>query len=193
LKTGISEEQYKKAAEIIGCEVAVIKAVDEVESKGSGFLPDGQVKILFEPHIFWKRLQAQGIDPTKHQKGNEDILYPKWVPGKYGSVSSQWNRMDRAIKINRVAALESASYGRYQVLGCNYTYCGFKSAQELLNYLHINEGNHLDVFVRFIKSMKLDDDLRNKQWESFSKGYNGSGYKLNKYDEKLIKAYNKFK
>ena len=33
----LSENDYKEAAQLLGCEVAAIKAVTKVESDGSGF------------------------------------------------------------------------------------------------------------------------------------------------------------
>ena len=47
--------------------------------------------------------------------------------------------------------------------------------------------------IRYIKVNKLDVHLRNLNWAAFAKGYNGASYKVNKYDEKLATAYNKFK
>jgi hypothetical protein len=43
--------------------------------------------------------------------------------------------------------------------------------------------------INFIKSAKLDDELRAKNWAAFAKGYNGSGYRANQYDTRLAKAY----
>src|ERR687890_519428 len=105
----ITDIQFEKSSKLLGVEPAVIKAVAKVESNGEGFLPDGKPKILFEPHIFWKQLRRRNIKPERHTKGNEDILYPIWKPGKYGTVSKQHDRLDRAMKINREAALSSAS------------------------------------------------------------------------------------
>jgi hypothetical protein len=35
--------------------------------------------------------------------------------------------------------------------------------------------------------------LENLDWAKFARGYNGAGYKQNKYDEKLAAAYKKYK
>ena len=48
----LSEADFEWAAKELGCEVAVVKAVDDVESKGKGFLPCGIPVILFEAHVF---------------------------------------------------------------------------------------------------------------------------------------------
>lgn len=50
----LTEQGYIDAAKELGCEVAAIKAVAEVESRGLGFLPTGEPKILFECHRFFK-------------------------------------------------------------------------------------------------------------------------------------------
>ncbi|MEE8298899.1 MAG: N-acetylmuramidase domain-containing protein [Thermodesulfobacteriota bacterium] len=35
--------------------------------------------------------------------------------------------------------------------------------------------------------------LKKRDWANFARRYNGPGYKKNKYDEKLERAYNKYK
>ena len=42
----ITEQQYKEVSELIGCDLATIKAVAEVESNGSGFDDKGRIKML---------------------------------------------------------------------------------------------------------------------------------------------------
>ena len=51
-KEKINEKDFKDAATKIGCSVAAIKAVAEVESKQSGFDEKDQPVILFERHVF---------------------------------------------------------------------------------------------------------------------------------------------
>jgi hypothetical protein len=52
-----------------------------------------------------------------------------------------------------------------------------------------SEANQLEGMINFIKSAKLDDELRAKNWAGFARGYNGSGYRANQYDTRLAKAY----
>jgi len=42
----LTDDQIRAAAEAAGLEPAALKAIDEVESRGAGFLADGQPKIL---------------------------------------------------------------------------------------------------------------------------------------------------
>lgn len=188
----LTEQDYINAASILSVEVACIKAVTEVESSGSGFNADGSVKILFEPHVFWKQLKQRGIDPAQHKAGNEDILYMGWGEKPYGKYSAQWNRLNRARAINEDAALCSASYGIFQVMGFHFKICGFDSVQHFVNAMQESEGRQLEAFCSFVKANHLDDELRAKLWAQFALGYNGSGYKKNNYDKKLAAAYQKY-
>lgn len=183
MKTGISELKFKEAAKKIGCSVSAIKAVDSVESKGSGFLGSVEVKILFEPHIFWKYLKKAGIEPVL-----SDICYPKWGTKPYGLTSTQHARLQKAVKINRDIALMSASWGRFQIMGFNYKTCGCKTIQEFINKMSHSEESQLDLFVNYIINSHLDDELRAKDFKGFALQYNGPLYYKHNYDGKMKDA-----
>lgn len=189
----ITDNQFTASAKALNVEVAAIKAIAEVESSGDGFLADGKPKILFEPHIFWKQLRQKGIDPNLFMEENADILYPTWKPGAYGPVSKQHERMEKAARINRDAALLSASWGRFQIMGFNWKACGAANLQEFINDMYKDEDAQLHRFTIYIKSTFLDDELRNHDWAGFARGYNGPQYTRNKYDVKLKNAYVKYK
>lgn len=183
----ISEQVYQRQAKRLGCDVAAIKAVEEVESNGRGMLPDGRPKILFEPHIFWRELRERGIKPI-----TSDICYKDWRPGAYGPVSAQHSRLERAAAINRDAALESCSWGKFQIMGFNFKLCGCANIQEFVNKMYQGEESQLDLFVTYLINVGLADELRDKRWPAFSFRYNGPRYAENKYDTKLAKAYKKY-
>jgi len=179
----ITEQGFTDSAARIGCTVAAIKAVAEVES--------GAPVILFEPHIFWKRLKAHGVNPASIA-GAADILYPTWKPGAYGPSSKQHGRLERAAAIHRDAALESASWGKFQILGMNWRSCGVESLQAFINAMYQSEDEHLKLFTGYIIRTGLDDELRELDWKGFARAYNGPLYWKNQYDVKLKKAYVKF-
>jgi hypothetical protein len=183
MKIGISEAKFKEAAKKIGCAVSTIKAVDKVESRGGGFLDSGEVKILFEPHIFWKYLKRAGITPIR-----SNICYPVWGTLPYGKTSEQHSRLQEAVKINRDVALLSASWGRFQIMGFNYKTCGCNSIQDFINKMFESEESQLDLFVNYIINSNLDDELKNKDYKGFASGYNGAYYFKNSYDVKLKNA-----
>jgi N-acetylmuramidase/Putative peptidoglycan binding domain len=192
--TPTSETDIETAARLLNCEVAAIKAVNEIESGGRrGFLADGKIMILFEGLVFWKELKKMGINPNTVVKGNENVLYESWTKVFYQGGTLEHDRLNKAIKINKIAALASASYGKFQIMGNNFAACGFTNVEAFVEAQKVSEGNQILAFVAFLKTNKLDTALRNKNWKAFAKGYNGPAYAANKYDEKLEKAYNKYK
>lgn len=188
----ITEQQYKASASELNVDVAAVKAVADVESGGEGFFSVGVPKILFEPHVFWKELRRVGIDPHQHVLGNDDILYPIQGTKPYGKFSQQHSRLERAAKIHREAALKSASWGKFQIMGYNYQLAGYTTLQDFINAMYKSEDEHLKAFVSYIKSRFLDDELKAKDWKAFARQYNGSLYWKNKYDTKLAAAYKKY-
>lgn len=181
----LTDKALHDAAKSLNVELAVIRAVDEVESRGAGFLPDGHVKILFERHKF-------------HQftKGKYDTSHPNISnskPGGYSSAKSQYARFSRAFELDKEAAMKSASWGRYQIMGFNYADAGFGSVGSFVDAMKTGEDAQLKAFVNIIRSWGLAPELREHQWASFARQYNGPKYRRNKYDEKLAAAYAKFK
>lgn len=187
----LNDDDYLDAARYLNTDPAVIHAVDEVESGGAGFLPDGKIKILFEGHIFYRYTKG------KFASSNPDICYPTWTTKYYtkGDVQQRGDgelaRLQRAIKLDRKAALMSASYGRFQVMGFNFALCGYKTVDEFFDAMQTDETKHLEAFISYIEATRLDDALRDLDWARFAKGYNGPEYWKNKYDEKLQAAYEK--
>lgn len=167
---------------------AAIKAVIKVESRGRGYQKDGKLLILFEGHIFWKELEKVNLDPKSYLKGNEDILFPNYSTGSYRG--NQHKRLERARRIHEEAALKSASWGLFQIMGFNHKLAGFSSVKEYIERLEMGEKRHLEAFISFIKHTNCFKALQDKNWEKFAKAYNGAAYKTNKYDTKMERAYN---
>ncbi|MET0587735.1 MAG: N-acetylmuramidase domain-containing protein [Novosphingobium sp.] len=178
--TGLDDAAIESAATRIGCQVAAVRAVIDVESRG-GFLPDTRPKILFERHYFSR------LTKGKFNASNPDISNPKW--GGYKGGAAEYERLGRAIKLDRDAALRSASWGAFQIMGDNYKACGFDSAEAFVKAMVSGAPAHLDAFVGFVKKNGLSDELIRTDWAGFARGYNGPAYKANKYDDKLAAAY----
>lgn len=199
----ITDKEFEDAADILGAEVGAIKAVYEVEAAGKGYLPDGRVKILFEGHRFWKQLVKNNANPQEFITDNpqySNVLYKVWDKKQYIGGQAEWDRVGLAIEVcdklnlSPVLAINSASYGSFQIMGENAQLCGYIDSQDMLaKYNLLGEAEQLKSFCKFLKSTHLDDELRNKEWAKFAQGYNGSQFALNKYDVKLAKAYAKYK
>lgn len=186
MKKTLTEDDYNVAAWKLGCSPAAIKAVASVESSGSGFLASGEPKILFEPHIFSR------LTNGKYDKSHPRTSYKKWGTYPYGAVNSQHGKLAEAIKLDREAALQSCSWGEFQIMGFNYNVCKYKNVQELVNAAYKGADGHLDMFVRYVIGRSLDDELQRLDWAGFAYGYNGPGYAQNRYDTKMAEAYKRF-
>ena len=69
----LTEEDFVRAALRLGegVEVAAVKAVQEVETGGrGGFFAPGKPAILFEGHIFWKRIEKLNFNPERFRPVN---------------------------------------------------------------------------------------------------------------------------
>ena len=180
---GLTESDYANAARQLGCSVPAIKAVAEVESAGAGFLPTGEVKILFEAHIFDR------LTGGKYRREHPNISSRTWNRALYGGTGKQHARLAEAVALDRDAALQSASYGRFQVMGFNWKVCGYPSLQAFINDVMGSESGQLRAFVGYVKGRGLADELQRADWAGFAYGYNGAAYAQNKYDTKMAAAY----
>lgn len=189
----VTEQDFQQLATELDVEVAALKAVVEVEcsSKG-GFLADGRPRILFEGHIFWRRLTQRGIDPEPLSAAHPDIVYPRWVRTHYRRGAGEWERFERAESICRAAAIESTSWGLFQIMGFHWATCGCGSAEEFAERMSRSEVEQMRLAMRFLQKTGIVAYLKTKDWTTFAKRYNGSGYKLNRYDTRLAAAYARF-
>jgi hypothetical protein len=174
----------------LGAQIGVgedeLHAFIEAETRGSGFDPQGRPKILFERHKFYKYL------PKEKRAAAVKLGLASTKPGGYGKESEQYEKLARAIEIDRKAALLSCSWGLAQIMGFNHKLAGYATVEAMVQAFMEDEENHLQAAVNFIKATKLDDELRAHNWAAFAKGYNGADYRRNKYDEKLAAAYAKW-
>ncbi len=194
----LAEQDLGDFAEKHDLELAAVKAVNEVESSGKGFFVDGRPTILFEGHVFWDQLKKAGIDPASiANASNADVLYSRWTKTHYLGGPREYDRMEKAAGIAanpkvREAALASASWGSYQIMGYHASKLGYASVQEFVDQMYVHERNHLDAFGRYITAFRCITHLRAKNWAAFANCYNGPAYAQNKYDIKMAAAYRKF-
>ena len=188
-KKYLTQLDLEHAAREISVDVATIKTVIEVESAGKGFVNNKPI-ILFEGHVFWDRLIENGIDIHKINKTtNKNILYKKWSRAYYSQ--NQWSRLEKAKKIHEESALESASWGLFQIMGYHWSALRYKSVKDFVKQMGEREANHLMAFIRFVRYNRLVTKLQTQDWQGFARAYNGPGYRKNDYDGKLRRAYRK--
>lgn len=182
MKPTLTTAGLQRAAASLNCNLPALLAVLTVEAPRGGFQADGQVSILFERHKFSK------LTAGKYDKSHPDISNPK--RGGYGPYSAQHGKLQRAVALDRDAALKSASWGKPQILGSNWAEAGAKSLQDFINRMSRSEDDQLELFVNFIKASPARlRALQQRDWATFARLYNGSAYRENQYDVKLAEAY----
>lgn len=183
----INQADMLAAASRLGVTVKHIEMIRKVESGGKSFDNRGRPVILFEPHIFHRR--------TKGKWSPSSFSYSKWGAKPYPKgYDARWTQMEAAAGHNEQAALESASWGLFQIMGFHWQSLGYSSVQDFAQAMATSEGDHLDAVVRFIEANSLTGALRRckaglpETCRDFAKGYNGSGYAKNRYHIKMAEA-----
>ncbi|MEJ8673719.1 N-acetylmuramidase family protein [Chromobacterium amazonense] len=182
----LSEADLQDAAEHLGVAVSVVKAINAVESHGSGFLPDGRPVILLERHVAYQRAGKRAAALAAQ--------YPALcnkARGGYAGGAAEWARFTSlAIIGGEQLAIESCSWGAFQIMGYHWQRLGYVGASEWRLAMASGEPAQLDAFVRFILAEPaLLKALQAKRWADVARLYNGPAYRENLYDAKLQAAY----
>lgn len=179
------------AANELDVPLAAVQAVNEIESRGSGFIDESRPVILFERHIFYQRLQAKKVDVAHLNKNYPGIVNRN--PGGYAGGRLEYTRLAAAETIDPNAAYESCSWGLFQVMGFHWERLGYESIIDFVSKQKKSEADQLETFVRFIKAdPAVHKALKSQNWATFARLYNGPNYKMNMYDTKLQRAYERY-
>jgi peptidoglycan hydrolase-like protein with peptidoglycan-binding domain len=188
---------FNQAAANIGVSPSVVRTVCQVETSGSGFLPDGRCVILFERHIFLKQLQVAGFTGQQiaqlQAQGNSDIINA--TPGGYAGGAGEYPRFNRAFAINPKAAMGACSWGLFQIMGFHFDWAGYQDIDTFVTDMRTSEDKQLEAFVNFVKITsggQLQRLLKAKDWLNFARQYNGVNEANSNppYHTRLANAYN---
>lgn len=180
----LDQDGMDEVAEGLQVGMAELWSVLTVETRGFGFLPDRRPLILFERHIFSRQTGGRFDDAHPDISNRE--------PGGYGrGGAAQYDKLERAIQLDRHAALNSASWGLGQVMGFNAVSAGFADVEEMVAEMTASENAQLLGVANFIQSINADRALRRQDWTSFARLYNGAGFAINRYDIRLAAAFRK--
>jgi hypothetical protein len=179
----LSRSGFAAAAQSLTVKAAEIWSVLAVETSGCGFLADRRPQILYERHHF-HRLTGGRFD-------DGDISDPK--AGGYGPGGAhQYDRLARAVALDRTAALQSTSWGLGQIMGENFAEAGFQDVETMVSAMSDSEDSQLAAVAAFLRSTHLDVPLQAHDWASFAAGYNGPSYAKNHYDVSLRGEFQKY-
>jgi hypothetical protein len=185
--------QVQTAAATLECEPEMVLALVEVEL-GPGtdgpFLRDGRSRILYERYWFHKL--TGGRWSAKHPEISNKVR------GGYGAGGAhQWTRLEQARALDEEAALMSASWGLFQILGANYRGAGFATVADFVAAMHhvelpsqieggrVTIPRQLDALVAFCLSKGLEGPMRRREFAAVARLYNGPKFAASKYDERL--------
>lgn len=187
-----------KASQRLGVPVAAVYALNEVESQGCGFFDNGKPAILFERHVMYERLQViRKPADDQEQLRRRAVALAEHAPnvvnpkaGGYVGGTGEHQRLAQASQYDELAALESASWGAFQVMGYHWQRLDYASVQDFVAAMNRSEAEHLEAFVRFIETdPALHKALKALKWATVAKLYNGPNYQRNLYDVKLERAF----
>jgi len=209
----ITEADWEDLARELSCEANAVKAVTQVEAGGKGgFDAANRPVILFERHQFSKYsagkfdedypfisskkpyLRIRGKDRKiipereaefKSLKKKNQLATSNYYPP---DSNSNYVRLSKAYLLDKTAALKSASWGMFQVMGFNYAACGFNSVEAFVDAMATSEKEQVMAFASFIKAnKKLSKAIKEKDWLMFAVNYNGA--QQEGYDVQMKKAY----
>lgn len=180
-----SDEEKASIARALGGSLKQLQAVDKVESGGAGWDNSGLLKCLFERHYVWRRLRV--IIPV--------LSNP--TPGGYtidadrDGINDSWEKVADMAMRNPLVAFESASWGKFQIMGAHAKSLGYDNAVEFAWQLSRDEAAHYRALAAFIRVNKLQPAFLalSTDWRAntpFARGYNGKGQQG--YDKRLAAA-----
>lgn len=202
----LTPKDYSEAAALLDGDIAKLQAVKAVESGGGwftdvrkdildldgpgGFLDGPDLpKILFEAHLF--SAETGG----KYDRSHPDISATKWNRKLYVGGEGEYARLHRAMLLAPDAALRSASWGLFQILGRNHKAAGYPDVRAYVEAMKAGEREQLLAFVNFIRNTsgllakyrKISTDPATCR--PFCAAYNGPAYATHNYHGRIAAEY----
>ncbi|WP_260441498.1 N-acetylmuramidase family protein [Burkholderia sp. Bp8991] len=125
-----------------------------------------------------------------------DLCFPNG--DQYGGDGlNQYEKLIRAAALDFDVAIQSCSWGGFQILGEYYSSCGCSTPAEFANKFISGTDGQMEIFIAFMKKEKRAgvDGLREHKWEQVATSYNGRRWRTKNphYAENLKKFYEQFK
>lgn len=190
----LTDDDFREIADSLQVEAAAIKAVVEIEtgSTRAGFHTDGRPLVNFDLGLFRRAAARRGVSLAQAQAQYPATFSPLNIP-RYGShQAAHYARLDGAMAIDSVAAIESTFWGMFQIGGFNWRLAGAESHEDFVRRVSRSEYDQLVLFANFIRNTGLLRHLRAKNWSAFAKLYNGPGYAARGYHTRMAAAYRRY-
>ncbi len=173
---------FAAIAKLAGIPVPVLRAIKEVESNGK---PSA---VRFEPHLFHRHRPdlADRVPYTKSHRG-------------YSMVAKETSRraLEHAMTVDADVAIRSTSFGSYQVLG-GYLLAAYPG-DPMAAYRAFRDDPD-EASDRMVAAW-FKDNVRARRaanasppdFTALAKAYNGPNQHVHKYDERIERAWRKYR
>lgn len=181
----IRRAEIADMARDVGIQPSMLLAIVDKESVGAGFLNDSRPVILFERHKFYQFTKAKyGTDTAEQWRAeNPNICFPVWTQDAYRGGAGEWERFEIARTMEAEIAMLSTSWGLMQVMGFNFSICGYGAVQDMVQDMMTDERLQMRAAVNFIcKQPNLYNAAKKLNFQGVALAYNGAGYRKNNYD-----------
>lgn len=174
-------------AESLGTSSYQVMAVAEVEANGAAWDRQGRLKVLWERHYMWKRIQKRVPLLSDPKPGGYTLDADK------DGINDSWEKIADAACRWGIIAFECASFGKFQIMGAWWKDLGYASPIDFAWELSRDEYSNYDALARFVRRNNLIPAMkklssRSEHNRAFARGYNGPAYAKNRYHEKLAAA-----
>lgn len=188
----LTDADFEELGQALGVEAAAIKAIVEIETGRThkGFYAEGKPIINFDLNVFRNAARRRGVDLSRH--AGSVALQPINVAKYGGQQKAQQARLDAAMAIDSIAAIDGTFWGMFQIGGFNWKLCGMSSRQEFVKMMSRSEYDQLRLFGNYMENTGLLKHLKAKNWAAFSRIYNGPSYAARGYHTRMAAAYAKF-
>ena len=104
--------------------------------------------------------------------------------------NDSWEKLLGGCRRNPVAAFESASWGKFQIMGAHWKALGYDSVFEFAYSMVLDEAAHYEAFCRFIQVNRLAGLLAKVSTNPADniplvRRYNGPAFRKNRYHIKI--------
>jgi hypothetical protein len=166
----ITKQAFQKALDKLKIEASLLWAIIRVETTGAGFNKNRSLVVRFESHKFEKF--AGKVAPYNRGSSQEKV----------------YERINHAANIDQLAAAKATSYGLGQTMGFNAELVGYKTngVYGMIATFADFEDAQLDAIVQYCISTGADKALQKKDYEKFATLYNGPGWIVNDYANRIF-------
>lgn len=190
----LTPDDYRRIADELGVEAAAIRAVVEIETgrTRTGFYETGRPIINFDLAVFRRAAARRGINLNRYASSHATVFAAPNIR-KYGSQQkAQQARLDAAMDIDSIAAIESTFWGMFQIGGFNWKLSGAESRADFVRLMQRSEFDQLRLFANYIRNTGLLKPLKEKNWAAFARIYNGPSYASRGYHTRMGAAYARY-